>query len=269
MNVRNLKVGVIGCGNMGRAIIKGLIGENIVSRDSILVNDKCLKKAEEIASRYGCSEAGLAAIAERSDYLMIAVKPQDSDELLRELSGHITSQTVISIMAGVKIKAIIDIIGKDASVARAMPNMAAFFGESITGVSYNPFVEKKDEVRNIFSCIGDVVEVDEDLLDAVTAISGSGPAYFFYFAEAMIEAGVKAGLDKGISSRLVAQTLYGASIILREQEGLSLRELINAIASKGGTTEAALSVFEKRGQAKIVEEAVLAAKRRSEELSKG
>jgi len=265
----DLKIGIIGCGNMGSAILRGLLAKNIACADSIVVNDKDTGKAEAAALSSECRHAELSALIKSADYLIIAVKPQDSEVLLKKLSGLIAGQTIISVMAGVKISTITGLLGKKLPVARAMPNMAAAIGESMTCVSFNDLVDEKEEVKKIFSGIGRVVEVEEALLDAVTAVSGSGPAYLFYLADAMISAGEKAGLEPAVAKELVTQTLYGASSLLKNNMDISAGEHISAVASKGGTTEAALSVFEERELKDIIEAAITRAKQRSEELSGG
>ena len=254
---------------MGGAILRGVIDRKVAPAASIRVNDRDKGKAGSLAAAYGCLQADMPSLVRSSDHLIIAVKPQDSEGLLREVSGYIDTQTVLSVMAGIKIDAIKDILGKDVPVARAMPNMAAVMGESMTCVSFSDRMARKNEVRDILSGIGRVMEIDEALLDAVTALSGSGPAYLFFLADAMISAGEKIGLEPGAAKELVVQTLYGASAILRNEADVSAGTLIRAVASRGGTTEAALSVFEQKGLRKIVETAVRKAKERSEELSRG
>ncbi len=265
----DLKIGIIGCGNMGSAILRGLLAKNIASAGSIAVNDKDTGKAESVAMSSGCRHAELSALVKNVDYLIIAVKPQNSEILLKKLSGLITGQTIISVMAGVKISTVTDLLGKEVPVARAMPNMAAVIGESMTCVSFNDLADEKEEVKKIFSSIGRVVEVEEALMDAVTAVSGSGPAYLFYLADVMISAGEKAGLDPDVAKELVTQTLFGASSLLKNNMDISAGEHIRAVASKGGTTEAALSIFEDNELKGIIKAAINRAKQRSEELSGG
>lgn len=266
--MKDLKVGIIGCGNMGGAVLKGLLDKGVTPAKLIVINDKDAGKAAALSSATGCRQEELASLVKDSEYLIIAVKPQDSKGLLKEISGYITSQTIISIMAGVKISSITDILGKEVPLARAMPNMAAVIGESITAVTFNNKIKQKEEVKNIFSSIGRVVEVEEASLDAVTALSGSGPAYLFYLVDAMISAAEKMGLKADVAKELAVQTAFGASALLKEKSS-SPGDLINAVASKEGTTEAALSIFEEKGLKKIIEAAIVRAKERSEELSRG
>jgi pyrroline-5-carboxylate reductase len=263
-----INIGIIGCGNMAGAIVRGMVRKGIAGKGSILLNDKDISKANALAEETGCRREELHSVAQGSDVLLIAVKPQDSDVLLSEMSADIAGQTVISVMAGVRISQITAKLGKELPVARAMPNMAAFVGESITCVSYNSLVQMREEVKAVFSSIGKVLEVEEGSLDAVTALSGSGPAYLFYLADAMMSAGEKVGLDKATTNELVVQTLYGAAAFMKDSEN-SPEELIKKVASKGGTTEAALKVFSEMNFKMAVEEAIARAKQRSEELSGG
>jgi pyrroline-5-carboxylate reductase len=266
--MNDLKIGIIGCGNMGGAIVRGMVTKGVAKGEDIYLNDKDVNKSSSLAGQTGALDEDLCFVMTKSDIIIVAVKPQDSDHLWEGIVSELAGQTIISVMAGIKISAIAEKLGKEVPIARAMPNMGAFVGEGATCLSYNTLVNRKEEVRSIFSSIGEVFEVDEKAMDAATAISGSGPAYLFYLAGAMISAGLKAGLDKGIVSRLVEQTLLGSSMLLKESKD-SPEELISKVASKGGTTEKALSVFDQENLASIVEKAIQKAKERSEELSKG
>ena len=234
-----MKVGIIGCGNMGGAILKGVIRERVVMPSDIALNDKISSKMAELSSVTGAGEVDLRSVVEEADYLVVAVKPQDSEQLLKEVAGYLSGQTVISIMAGVKINTMMSFLGDKVPVVRAMPNMCAFVNQSITCLAFNPFVREKEKIRSIFSGIGRVIEVEEEQLDAVTAVSGSGPAYLFYFADAMINSAKKVGLKEDLAKDLVIQTLSGAVELLKAEKDLSIEELICSVASKGGTTEAA------------------------------
>jgi pyrroline-5-carboxylate reductase len=262
------KISIIGCGNMGSAIARGMVEKKIVPAGAILLSDTDESKARALAEKTGAKAGGLEQAVKLSDCLIIAVKPQDSGRLLDEMSSYIKGQTVVSVMAGVKIKDITGRLGKEVPVVRAMPNVASFVGEGITCISRNSIVTNLEDMKKLFSGIGRVLEVKEEALDAVTALSGSGPAYLFYLADAMISAGKKAGLDEAAAKELVVQTLYGSALLLRNAE-VSAEELIKKVASKGGTTEAALSVFEENKMRSIIEEAVEKAEKRSEELSRG
>lgn len=271
-DMNDLKVGLIGCGNMGGAILKGMLAKGIVSAENVRICDKDISKAKKMAVETGAVHALLDELVLNSDHIIIAVKPQDAEELFGGISKYLKAQTVISIMAGKTIGVLGKLASTDVPIARAMPNMAATLGYSITGIAFNRSVKDKDVINRIFSSIGDVVEVEEGELDAVTAVSGSGPAYFFYIAKAMIDAGVKIGLKKDISEKLVRDTLMGAALIVKHSPGKSIDEMIRTVASKGGTTEAAISVFDRQEHAKVSDHIAMglqAAEKRSKELSKG
>ncbi|MFH1878758.1 MAG: pyrroline-5-carboxylate reductase [Candidatus Omnitrophota bacterium] len=266
----SLTLGIIGCGNMGSAIVKGLIKKSILPSASILLYDKEIDKMRGLAAETGCLSADISGIISKTDIILLAVKPQNFDEICGVLAegSAIEKRTIISVMAGIRIAAINRKLGDKIPVARAMPNMAAFVGESITGVSYNDFVSRRGSIESIFSSIGKVIVVEEKLMDGVTAVSGSGPAYFFYLAECMIDAAEKAGFGQDTARELVLQTMYGASLLMRSSD-CSPGELIKKVASRGGTTEAALSVMDNNGMKKIILDAIDMAKKRSEELSGG
>jgi len=200
------------------------------------------------------------------------VKPKDFDKVLKdEICCSVSKdKLLISIAAGITTKYIESVVGKDIHVIRVMPNMAALVGEAISSISAGSSVSGEDMklAKDIFSTIGDVVEVDENLVDSVTAISGSGPAYFFYLIEALIEASKELGLDEEIAKSLVLKTAIGTSKLLEvlKEEPSRLRA---KVTSKGGTTEAALKVFETKNFKDIVRDAVKQAYKRSKELSRG
>ncbi len=264
--MKGLTVGIIGCGNMGGAIARGMVEKGILKGNAIFLHDKDIEKAAALAKETGARQEELSALVSGCGLVIIAVKPQDSEILLKSISGDIAGQTIVSVMAGIRIDAITDILGKDVPVARAMPNMAAFAGESITSISYNNTVRMTGEINSIFGGIGMVLEVDEVFLDSATALSGSGPAYLFYLAQAMIDAGKEMGLNEDVAKKLVTQTLYGSAVLMKDTES-SPEELIRKVASKGGTTEAALSVFDREDLRSAIKTAIREAKKRSEELS--
>ena len=262
-------IGVIGCGNMAGAIVRGMVGKEHIKPGSILLYDKVIEKADCLSKETGCRRGDLSNVVREANILLVAVKPHDLGGLLEEIAPGIKEQTVISIAAGIKIDTILKKIGKKVPVVRVMPNIAAFVSESITCVAHNDMASGViEEVKTIFSGIGDVVEIEEELFDCVTALSGSGPAYLFYLANEMINAGVSLGLNEDTSKKLVRQTLFGASKLLKEGN-VSSKELIAKVASKKGTTEAALEVFEAEGFGKILKNAITKAKTRSEEISGG
>jgi len=265
------KIGIIGCGNMGEAILGRL--SNILEKSvSIMVSESDAKRREYIQSKYKIIvEMDNNEVVKFADVIILAIKPRDFETLLKNeiCCGVSKDKLLISIAAGVTTKYIESVVGKNIPVIRAMPNMAAAIGEAITSISAGRAAEPEDIklAEEIFSTIGDVVEVDESKVDAVTAISGSGPAYFFYMIEALIEAGRAAGLKENVVKKFVLKTALGSAKlldVLKEDPGAMRAR----VTSKGGTTEAAIKVFELRKFKNIIKDAVKAAKARSKELSK-
>ena len=263
------KIGIIGCGNMGEAILNRL--SNILEKSvSIMVSEFDAKRRACIQSKYkiivGIDNNEVVKFA---DVIILAVKPGDLEAILKEevCCGASKDKLLISMAAGITIKYIENIVGKEIPVVRVMPNMAATIGESISSISAGNAVtpENMELAKEIFLTIGDVVEVDEKLVDTVTAISGSGPAYFFYMMEALIEAGCAAGLKEDVAKKLVLKTALGSAKLL-EMLKESPAILRSKVTSKGGTTEAAIEVFESKKFKNIIKDAVRAAQARSKEL---
>ena len=201
-----MNIGIIGCGNMGSAIARG-ISNKAGSGDLVFVYDNLSERANLLAEETGYECKDLSSLICSSELVIIAVKPQDYQDLFSDIAPHITQQTILSVMAGVKMKSIIKAVGKQVPVVRAMPNMPAFIGQGITCICFNSLVENIKEVEHLLSGIGSVLRINENLMDSVTALSGSGPAYLFYLADSMIEAGIEMGIDADTAKKLVAQTL--------------------------------------------------------------
>lgn len=267
----NKKVGIIGCGNMGEALLKGL-SKVLEKSTSIMVSELDAGKREYIQDKYKIIvEIDNNRTVKFADVIVLAVKPKDFENLLKTevCCGVSKDKLIVSIAAGITTKYIESIVGKDVPVVRAMPNMGALIGHAVTSLSKGSCVKEGDMAlaREIFSLIGDVVEVDEKHVDAVTAVSGSGPAYFFFFIEALYEVAEEMGLKSDIAKKLVMKTALGSVKLLHElkEEPEDLRK---RVTSKGGTTEAALKVMEYKKIKKIIKDAVKAAQKRSGELSK-
>ena len=275
-----LKIGVIGAGNMGKALVKGLV-EKSVYPQNISIFDLDKKKIEgikkEVHVKLARSNRHCASL---SDVLILAVKPKDIQQVAEEVASVLEKDSlVISIAAGVtiaKIEAYFSARGgsaeggkKPVSLIRVMPNMPALVGCGMSAFSPGKHATQKHKkiAEGILSAVGEVVETPERLLDLVTAVSGSGPAYFFLFAEKLIEAAYEMGMKVDVAKRLVYQTVLGSGKVLA-LSGEDPEILIERIASKGGTTEAALKIFQKEGIGKIIQEAVKAAYKRSKEISR-
>ena len=257
------KLGIIGCGNMANAIISG--AKEVLHGQSIAVFDPDNQKAQAFSDKFGAVIANNNEfLAKNSEYLLIAVKPQSFDAICNELIG---SEYVISIMAGVKTSTILSKIPSLRGMTRIMPNAPAMVGKGMSAISFiNSTEEDKKFVSEIFNSIGKTIFIDEDKLDAVTAISGSGPAYVYYFIKSMIDAGIKIGLTEDQSRILTFQTFDGASCFAQNSE-LSLEKLIDMVCSKGGTTIQAINSFKKVNTDQIIYDAIKKCFDRSKELS--
>jgi len=261
------RLAIIGAGMMGEALATGLINSGW-SPDDIVFANHVRERVELMASSLGCKttmdEREAAASAEGT---LLAVKPQDAMTALRELSGAIGPAGLVSIVAGLRTAKIEDALGEDASVVRAMPNTPARVGKGATALAAGSAAvdATRELAAAVFAAVGPVVWLDEAQLDAVTALSGSGPAYVFLLAEAIVDAATSMGLPADVAATLAFETIEGAGRMLT-QTGTDPATLRAQVTSKGGTTEAAIAVFEDAGLRKIVAEAMEAAKRRSKEL---
>jgi pyrroline-5-carboxylate reductase len=265
-----MKVTIIGCGNMGLIYARAFIKYNIVSKSELLLVEKSERRKEELKKLdIGKVVVPADESIRQSDVMILAVKPQDFLQLAEDLKRVLNRDTMlISIMAGVSLSALQHRLGHD-RIIRAMPNSPVEIGMGITAycLSGGVSAEQARRAENLLATTGRTLYLeDENLMDAVTAISGSGPAYFFYFAQQLIEAGMKMGFDESTASLLVKQTMLG-SFHLLNSAGKPLNELIKAVASKGGTTEAALSTFEKYKVGEHLQEGWLNARKRGRELA--
>lgn len=262
-----ITLGIIGAGNMGMAILRGGIEAGVLSAQAIVVADVEPDRRDE-AARLGCQTTADVADLRDARQLILAVKPQGFGDVAQTL-GRLKSPTVvISIMAGLGSREIRAALGPSARVVRVMPNTPCQVGAGMAAIAMGEGAEPGDETLavGIFEALGRTVIVDEALMHAVTAVSGSGPAYVFLLAEAMEQAGVGLGLDRNTARLLVRQTIFGAGKLLAES-GRTPSELRAAVTSPGGTTEAALREMDRRELPEIVRTAVIAARDRGVELS--
>lgn len=263
-------LGFLGFGNMGGAILRGLLGAGTITADRAFIYDVAPGKWAD-AEGLGVGVAATPAeLAQKSDTLVLAVKPQMMAEALESMKPALTPKTlVVSIAAGISISYIQGQLGSDVRVVRVMPNTPAMVNAGAAGVALSANCTEADgaAARAIFEAIGIVEMVPESLIDAVTALSGSGPAYFFYVVECLTEAAVKHGLSPEQAANLAAQTLLGAGRLLTES-GEPASILRERVTSKGGTTAAALEAFRVGGLDRILADGVAAAAARSKELGK-
>jgi len=259
-------VGFIGGGNMAEAIIKGIVDRH---GKEIMVSEPRDERRAYLGKTYRIqTTSNNKEVATHCDIIIIAVKPQDIDSVLKEVSDVISSEkTVVSIVAGITLSYLSSRL-KTLKIVRIMPNTPALVQEGMSVMSMHECIHDKDIglIRDIFMSIGRLLVLSEKYMDAVTALSGSGPAFFAYFVEAMIEGAVKMGLGKEDATALAVQTLLGTSKLL--DTGLTPLKLIEMVKSPGGTTAAGLTVFEGRGLKEVVIAAIEAATNRARELGK-
>lgn len=259
--VNEIDLAVVGCGNMGLAIVRGALAASIVRPERVLVIDAS-KEARERAAALGVRIASDLTKARGAAHLLLAVKPQSVSDVARSIAPLPPSREVVSVVSGWSCARIAAALGMPTPdrVVRAMPNLGASIGRSVTALAGS-----SDFAERLFRSIGDVVPVPESLLDAVTAVSGSGPAYAFLLAESMIDAARALGFDEPTANRLVIGTLEGAAALLRADDR-SPKAWRAAVTSKGGTTEAAARVWNERGVPKAIVDAIRAAHARAGEL---
>ncbi|MBN1794667.1 MAG: pyrroline-5-carboxylate reductase [Candidatus Omnitrophica bacterium] len=272
-----MKYGIIGCGNMGSALLRGLIVTGAAKKTDIFVADKSNTVRTKLKKKLPKEQiVDARTVAKKSQVLILAVKPQDLQALLEDIAEAVNDRAIIvSICAGVQISFLKKFFGTRAKIVRAMPNMPALIGQGVAALCATSAVTKKDKkaIMRIFENVGKVVEVKEKDLDIVTAVSGSGPAYFFYIIGALEKVGWESGLPRLLARELAIETAIGSSFMAYVNNmacvsRTSMKDLIKRVASKGGTTEAALRVFNQRRIAESFISGVRAAKRRSETLSR-
>jgi pyrroline-5-carboxylate reductase len=275
-------IGFIGAGNMGEAFVGAVIQSGLLPAAKISVADVDVGRLGYLNKKYGVTVLrDNGTLFQSCRMVVLAVKPQQMPAVLKDVSGRRgyrlpERKLVISIAAGFTIRKMEEILyppldaasARNLPIIRVMPNTPALVLSAVSGMSSNRFVIEEDAraARTLLQAVGDVVEFEEEALDAVTALSGSGPAYVFYLVESMTEAGIRMGLEAGAAALLAAATLRGSAKLL-EASGEPPEELRRKVTSPGGTTAAAIDVFEKRGFKSIVVAAIASATRRAQELS--
>ncbi len=264
---KDLNVGIIGAGNMGAAIVAG-----IWSKFFVYVCETDKRKSQKLRRRYKVALTDLEGLMEVSDIIILAVKPQGFEDLLGRMKPFMGRQKlVVSIAAGITTRYIEKRLGGKVRVVRAMPNLPVQVQQGITGICQGAQATRQDiaRVKGIFGCIGEVLQVEEKMIDAVTAVSGSGPAYFFLFVEQYMQAARKVGFSNEVARQLVLKTIEGSLHLLMDsrQDPQELRE---KVTSKGGTTFAALEILMAQDVRydKVFIDALKAARKRAKELSR-
>lgn len=283
------RIAIIGGGSMGEALLSGLLRAGRQVKDLVLA-ERVPERAKYLADTYSVRLASVTDAVDNASFVVVAVKPADVETVLGELARAASAaetdsaeQVFVTVAAGITITYFESKLPAGTPVVRAMPNAAALVGAGVTALAKGRFVTEPqlEEVSAMFDSVGGVLTVPESQMDAVTALSGSGPAYFFLMVEALVDAGVAAGLSRQVAADLTAQTMAGSAAMLLERmdsertaeaepagmrADASATQLRATVTSPGGTTAAALRELERGGLRVAVDAAVQAAKKRSEQL---
>lgn len=267
--LQNTPIAFIGAGVMAEAMIKGLLGQGLVSPEQVIASDPHIERGEDLRRRYDIQfTADNRAAADFGEVVVLSVKPQVLPHVIPDLRGHLSrSSLVLSIVAGARISSILKSTGHP-TIVRCMPNTPAQVGKGMTVWTATPQVtaKQREHAKAILSALGQELFVDDEgYLDMATALSGTGPAYVFLFMEALIDAGVHMGFSRKVAEQLVLQTVEGAVEIARQSD-LHPAQLRNMVTSPGGTSAEALYELEKGGLRTILSKAVWAAYRKSKYL---
>ena len=266
-----MKILIIGGGNMGRTYARSFLHGHIASQENLFILEKSPEKAKQLnEEKVGIVFARPEECLPAADLIILAVKPQDAPKLFKQIRPFVESQQVyLSIMAGVKMQTIADALGNN-KIVRAMPNLPAQIGMGMTAFTSMDDVTRIElvMVQNLINTTGNTVYVErESAIDAATAISGSGPAYVWFFMQSLIDAARTMGFTTSEAEMLVSQTFRGAVDLLNKTE-FDCNEWIRRVCSRGGTTEAALASFEKTSLNNSIQAGAVAALKRAEELGK-
>ncbi len=267
--MENTTIGFIGAGNMANSLIRGLLAKGSPP-SSIIAADVDDNKLQVLGSDCGIRTAENQSLTNEADVIVLAVKPQVMEEVCKGINLDSDSCLVVSIAAGTTIAQLQHWLGSETAIVRCMPNTPALIGNGATGLFANDFVSEaqKDLAKSLVDAVGISVWVDNETdIDTVTAVSGSGPAYYFLFMEAMQEAATELGLPEDVARQLIYQTALGAANLAMESSD-STAELRRKVTSPGGTTEQAVKTFETGELRQLVKKALSAAKERSIELAK-
>lgn len=264
------KIGFIGAGNMASALIKGILKARLVESDYVSASDIDIEKLDSLKNEYGINVIFKEneKLVSESDIIILSVKPQIFEKILKEIAPKLNkSKLIITIAAGISTEFIEHVVGKELKIVRAMPNTPALILEGATAIAPGLHAEEEDLriAHKIFDAVGKVAIVDESQMDAVTGLSGSGPAYVFMIIEALSDAGVKMGLSRNVAMKLAAQTVMGAAKLQIETD-MHPGRLKDMVTSPGGTAIAGIHTLEQGGLRTTLINAVESATKRSIEL---
>lgn len=257
-----MEIGFIGCGNMAKAMISGILAEGPFKKEEIIASGPAKEKMDQISKELGImTTVDNVEAAKNSRILVLSVKPQMYDKVIREIRDEVgKDQIVVTIAAGLSMETVERSFGKETKIIRTMPNTPALVGEGMTGMCLNQYVKEEEarEIQKIFESFGKVEMVDEKLIDAVVGVSGSSPAYVYMFIEALADAAVLGGIPREKAYTFAAQAVLGsAKMVLETKEHPG--KLKDAVCSPAGTTIEAVRVLEQKGLRSAVMEAANAA----------
>lgn len=265
-----MKIAIIGCGAMGEAILKGLLKEELETCN-ILIVQRSLERSNYLRETYGLEVFDEIALVKEADVVLIGVKPQDIKQVLNELGQVIKPHTlVISLAVGVTTNFILEQLGTANPVVRAMPNTPALVQRGTTGLAAASSCNQDclNTAKELLATVGTCVVVPEELIDVVAAVSGSGPAYFFWLVENLTNAAIALGLTKELAELIVEETFIGSGLLL-DQTNETAAQLRAKVTSPKGTTQAAIGVIEENETTKVILDALKAAIARAHELRQG
>jgi pyrroline-5-carboxylate reductase len=262
-----------GAGSMAEAIARGLVERNLLPASNIgMINRQNASRLAELRERYGVHapqrEDDKKRLLREADVIFLAMKPKDAEAAIRELGTFASeNQLIVSVIAGLSIRTVETLLGKPLAIIRTMPNTSSTIGLGATGISFSAAVsgQQRAIAETIFQSVGVTATVEEPLIDAITGVSGSGPAYVYYLMEAMIEGGISLGLSPEDARELTVQTVLGAASMVRAT-GEQPAELRRKVTSPGGTTQAAIEMLDSRHTADAIVSAVKRAAERAGEL---
>ncbi len=264
---KHKKIGIIGAGNMASAITHAILDHNVFDASDVTVTDIDTSKLEQFSKKGANTTSNVKELVSNSDYILIGVKPKVVPDVLDSIKPYCEDKSFISIAAGVKTSKIKALLCKDVPVVRVMPNMTLSVGKGAAAIGKADVPEEFfNRVVEIFSCAGIAEVMDEDLLDAVTGINGSSPAYFYHILDIMASSAEEQGIDRESAIRLAAMTMEGSAIMLRSSKD-SPDKLVRKIATPGGTTIAALDAMDQSNLTDAIKNGLMACTKRSKELS--
>lgn len=264
-------VAVIGAGNIGRALIGGMIRSERIAPEQVIATRRTKSALERMQEEFPGLRTTIDNVdaARSATVVVLSIKPQSRSEVVTEIREHVSRDAlIVSVLAGVTTERLQIAFGSEQPVVRVMPNTPALVDEGATAIAAGAFAGDTNlaTVRHMFEAVGEVVETRESLMDAVTGLSGSGPAYVYMFIEALTDAGVQQGLSRDVAARLAAQTVYGAAKLVLET-GKHPAILRDEVTTPGGTAIAAVSELESRGLRTTIINAVNTATQRSKDLN--